>query len=325
MGEGEYKSIIELYESTDDNGVAQSALFSNYSGSNHSEDFNALENYWYGSEDYPYIGISNSPRTGDEPSPAGVNDLQMHPPENKHLAVCAFTAPVDGSYKISGLGIKRVNSGGGSVALVLKANDAKTVAEVTATSQSWALDNKMYDLGELKSGDKIYFAVDHVDNFNFDAAEVSWTVNLFGAEADIVIGESSDESMNSSGTNSSNGEPLDSESSEATDGTSSELGDSGSSNSTTSGESSNEITSDINDQQATSDLFQYAPIEKKLYFYDKELIRTVHVTGLDGSTKRIFRSLHRNELNISTVRGGVLLLRIETHDRKWVTHTLVNY
>ncbi|MGL1889728.1 MAG: metallophosphoesterase [Reichenbachiella sp.] len=320
VGEGEYKSNIELYESTDDNGVGQSALFSNYSGSNHSEGFNALEKFWYGSEGYPYIGISNSPRTGDEPSPEGGNDLQMHPPENKHLAVCAFTVPVDGTYKVSGLGIKRVGSESGNVALVVKGNDLETVVEVTANSQSWALDSKMYDLGALLSGDKIYFAVDHVENFNYDAAEVSWTVNLFGAVSDIVIGESSEDTMNSS-----SGGSIDTESSEGTSESSSTVDIPESSNSEVPDASSNENTSDINDQRAAADLFQYAPVEKKLYFYDKDIIRTVHITGLDGSTKRVFHSLHRNVLNISTVRGGVLLLRIETHDRKWVTHTLVNY
>ncbi|MGL1936615.1 MAG: metallophosphoesterase [Fibrobacterales bacterium] len=322
IGVGEYKTTIEFYESTNDNGINKSSLFGTYKNNNHREDFNALANYWMGAEDYPYAGKSATPRSGGEPEPVGVFDMQMHPPENSHLTVAAFTVPVDGVYKISGLGIKRVVSESGSVALVVKDSDGETVAEVTATSQNWAQDSKMYDLGALTQGASLYFAIDNVEKFNYDACEIMWTVNLFSAEVPVdggvsssTINDSSDELVSSAdvepGTGSSNDEIGENESSSAKE---SEV------------DSSDDERAALDEPfVAFSDLMYYSSVEKRFYFVTPGKIRALTITGIDGRSKSYGIRSSSEYLSLKSFEAGLTFLVIETEDGDMVTHSVVTF
>ncbi|MGL1904158.1 MAG: metallophosphoesterase [Fibrobacterales bacterium] len=320
VGEGEYKTSIELYESTDDNGIKKSSLFGTYNNNNHREDFNALESYWMGAEDYPYAGKSATPRGGSEPEPAGVFDMQMHPPENSHLVVAAFTAPVDGAYKVSGLGIRRVVDKSGSVALVLKKSDGETVAEITATSQSWAQDSKMYDLGTLAKGESIYFAVDNVEKFNYDACEIMWTVNLFSTEVpadDDVSSSTMDASSNESVSSSEQG-PIDISSDDESNETVSSVDEDPKE------ESSEEQRAALEEAFVSfSDVMHYSSIEKRFYYTHPGQIHALSITGLDGRSKSYGISPSRTYMDLTSVESGLIYLRIETTDGVVVTHSVV--
>ncbi len=173
---------LQFYESTNDDGVNKGELLSPYNPGGHSEDFNHVENYW--GEDYPYIGKSTVPQ-GDDTEESreqfpGVLDLQMHPPSNDHLIVCAFEAPFAGNYIVSNLAIRRVYDEGSEAALKLFGPDKELLATLTGNSRSWKYDVKTYTLRNVAEGDLIYFAVDNVDGFAYDAIEVLWSIRFDG-------------------------------------------------------------------------------------------------------------------------------------------------
>ena len=51
------------------------------------------------------------------PTPDGVFDIQVHPPENEHLIVLAFVVPEDGTYSVSGLAVRNVLAWSGGTTL----------------------------------------------------------------------------------------------------------------------------------------------------------------------------------------------------------------
>ncbi|MCK4445530.1 MAG: T9SS type A sorting domain-containing protein, partial [Candidatus Marinimicrobia bacterium] len=93
----------------------------------------------------------------------------------------AFMAPFDGTYSISDLAVRRVHNQGGIVTYKVFDTSKNQVATLTASNnRAWVTDEKIYELGFLSVGDRIYFAVDkgENDNFYWDATEIVWTVTF---------------------------------------------------------------------------------------------------------------------------------------------------
>jgi len=180
---GSITANLELYESSNADGVDQGTELSTYVDGTHSDGFSNVQTYWH-SGSYPYAGKSTITRGDDTgeantPDPTGVYDLQLHPPNNTNLTVCAFVIPVNGKYNISGLAARRIASGGVNTTLKVFDGTKTLIAEITATNdQDWVTDAGEYDLGTLSADTKIYFAVDNTDGYSYDATEIVWTVTL---------------------------------------------------------------------------------------------------------------------------------------------------
>jgi glucose/arabinose dehydrogenase len=175
---------VEFYESINDNGVAKGALFGTFNTGAHPETFNAVERLWGAAAGnvYPYAGKSTVNRglgagETNAPMPLGVRDLQLHPPNNLHLAVSAFRVPVAGSYTLSNLGLRRVSDLGGTVGLHVFNAQQVEIATMTATAnRAWVTSPATYTLSNLSAGSYVYFAVDRAGDYGWDATEVTWTV-----------------------------------------------------------------------------------------------------------------------------------------------------
>jgi len=176
---------IQFYESADDDGVGLDELLTPYNPGTHPDAFNHVENYW-GSE-YPYAGKSNVPQGSDTDESKdrfpGVFDLQIHPPNNKHLIVCSFEVPFDGNYTASGIGIRRVYNENSSVELRLFGPEKELISALSSTSKTWKYDYHTHSLKDLKKGDLIYFAIANFDGFAYDATEILWDVKYDGPKS----------------------------------------------------------------------------------------------------------------------------------------------
>ena len=173
---------LEFYESTDNNGVAQGNLFTDYNIGAHPDAFNNAEMVWSNDGTYPYVAKSTVGRGSDDgeggtPSPFGVNDLQMHPPSSDNLTVSAFVAPVTGEYQVLNLAARRVSPNVGGTSFKVFDQNQNLIAELSVDNQTWVTNSDSFILN-LSANDRIYFAADREDIYNFDALEVSWTVNL---------------------------------------------------------------------------------------------------------------------------------------------------
>ena len=174
---------VSFYESTNNGGVNQGALFSSYTAGSHGDGFNNVQNLWQ-TTDYPYVGKSKVVRGSDQgegnaPEPLGVSDLGIHPPNNNHLTVCAFEVPEDGRYELSSLAVRNVSSetfGEGVIYRVFNENQVEVATVASPSGQAWVVDNQVYDMGNLTTGDKLYFAVDRDGDYSYDATEIVWTV-----------------------------------------------------------------------------------------------------------------------------------------------------
>jgi len=173
---------LKFYESVDDDGVDMGELLTPHNSGEHPDSFNHLENYW--GEDYPYVGKSNVPQGSDtkehKERVPGVFDLQLHPPNNEHLVVCSFEAPFSGNYTISDLGIRRVEDENSGTELKLFDTDKNLISKLSGTSKTWNYDLHTHPLKNLDQGDLIYFAVDNIDGFAYDAVEISWNIRFDG-------------------------------------------------------------------------------------------------------------------------------------------------
>jgi hypothetical protein len=182
-------AAVEFYESTDNGGVMKGSLFGGFTAGTHPEAFNNVQQYWGATTGvvYPYAGRSTMVRGTDAgesnaPSPAGVQDLQLHPPDNGHLVVAAFKVPTSGTYTVSNLGARRVAAGGNDVVYHVFNSQRVKIASIRATAnQDWVTDSNTYTLSGLTAGSYIYFAVDRgADFFYYDATEIAWTVTRTG-------------------------------------------------------------------------------------------------------------------------------------------------
>jgi PKD repeat protein len=173
---------LQFYESADNDGVNMGELLAPYNSGVHPESFNHVENYW--GPEYPYIGKSTVPQGSDTDEhhgkTPGVFDLQMHPPDNKHLVVCSFEVPFSGNYTILNFGVRRVYDEDSGTELKLFGPDKRLLSALSGTTRSWNYDEQTYQFKNLNQGDLIYFAVDNVDGFAYDAVEISWTIRFDG-------------------------------------------------------------------------------------------------------------------------------------------------
>jgi hypothetical protein len=183
-------AVLEFYESTDDFGVNLTSLFSTYNAGEHTNSLAHATDYWANGSGsvYPYAGVSTDERSLDNgetgaPQPHGVFDLQLHPPSTNKLAVCAFVAPVAGTYTLSGLAARRVSEKPstqvGTIRYRVFDHNKTQIANIQASNdRAWVVDPNSYQVGPLNAGDKIYFATDRDGNYEFDFTEVSWTLTL---------------------------------------------------------------------------------------------------------------------------------------------------
>lgn len=159
-------------------------LFTAYTPGLHGEGFNNLKEFWSNQSGggYPYAGKSSVLRGNDAnetntPQPLGVSDLQIHPPQNDHLTVAAFVAPIAGSYSLSDFAIRRAYNQGATVLCMVLDASVKEVASLSASNdQAWVTDTNNYTLGNLKVGDRVYFTVSRDGDYGWDATELSFTL-----------------------------------------------------------------------------------------------------------------------------------------------------
>ncbi len=182
-------AVLELYESADNNGVQPGGRLDEFIAAAHFEAFNNAERYWTvrrptANRGYPYAGKSTIGRGADAGEanaapPLGVRDLQLHPPQSDHLMVAAFVVPITGDYGLSDLAARRVSSSGGTVRYIVLAPSRAVVSTLRAgTDRAWVRDPGQYPLGQLRAGDRIYFAVDRDGDYGWDATEISFSVSL---------------------------------------------------------------------------------------------------------------------------------------------------
>lgn len=176
---------LEFYESTNNFGITKSALLSTFVAGMHADSFNNVQTFWYTTGPdgaYPYVGKSTVGRGSDAGeagalAPLGVNDLAIHPPVNDHNTVVAFKVPQNGTYVISNLGVRRVSNSGNNVRLRVFNPAGTQLTTLNATNnQDWVTTATTYNLGALTAGQYIYFGVDRNGVYDWDAAEISWTV-----------------------------------------------------------------------------------------------------------------------------------------------------
>jgi hypothetical protein len=175
---------LEFYESTNNGGVSKGALFGGFTAGSHPDAFNRVQQYWGGGTGavYPYAGKSTVNRGADAgetnpPSPSGVRDLQLHPPNNLHMTVAAFRVPIAANYKISNLAVRRVYNLGESVNLHVFNTQQVEIATLSASAnQAWVTSASTYTLSGLAAGAYIYFAVDRGVDYSYDATEIAWTI-----------------------------------------------------------------------------------------------------------------------------------------------------
>jgi hypothetical protein len=184
-------AVLEVYESLDDNNVRGGPLLDEFIVTPHYEPFNKVDHYWtvrhpIANRGYPYVGKSMIPRGGDEgelgaPQPAGVFDLQMHPPQRDHLIVTTFIVPLAGPYVVYDLAARRVSQSG-ETAIYTVWNTAMSIVSSIQVGhdRAWTRDPQLYPLGSLRAGDRIYFAVGRDGDYAYDATEISFSVSLVG-------------------------------------------------------------------------------------------------------------------------------------------------
>lgn len=176
-------AALEFYESTNDGGVAKDLLFGEYDAVHPQNWFNRMQAYWSTDGTYPYAGKSavgrvvNAEETGAR-HPFGVMDLQLHPPQNSHLTVAAFVVPATGTYSVSDLGVRRIDTHGQTARLYLFDAQGQQLASLLATNnRAWNNSSLAYGLGTLHEGDRIYFAVGADGEYDYDATEISWQID----------------------------------------------------------------------------------------------------------------------------------------------------
>lgn len=186
------EAVLEFYESTNNGGVAKGDLLPVFFAPAHPFPDNRVGQYWapatggpVGPGDvYPYAGKSLIGRGSDvgesgAPAPLGVRDLQLQPPNNAHLMVVAFRVPADGTYTISGLGVRHIDANNGpSVVRVFDAQARELTMLQATNSRAWVTSPTTYTLPNLTAGQYIYFAADSMAGANYprDFTEVAWTI-----------------------------------------------------------------------------------------------------------------------------------------------------
>jgi hypothetical protein len=184
VGSDSTQADIELYESTNNDGVNKGSLFSTFTSGSHSDGENNVEAFWgnSGGDPYPFAGKSTVGRgsdsgEGNTPAPTGVYDITMHPPGDSTLTVAAFIVPTSGNYSVSNLAVRCVLSSSDSATLkVFNASQSQIAGLQATNNRDWVTDAGTYDLGSLTAGDRIYFAVDNDGDFAYDSTEITWTV-----------------------------------------------------------------------------------------------------------------------------------------------------
>lgn len=185
---GTKSAVLDFYVSANDDGVTPGIPFTQYTAGNHIEAHqlvNTFHSFVAGGGDV-YAGKSTIRRGNDSnesnsPSPLGVIDLQLHPPDDFKLIVAAFTVPESGNYTVSNLGMRRIDPTSGQTAQLKLFNSSRILlTTLMATSQSWTLDSSTFNLGALNAGDKIYFAVDSDGRNWWDGIETAWTITKTG-------------------------------------------------------------------------------------------------------------------------------------------------
>lgn len=186
VGSGSTSATVELYKSTNDDGVIKGSLFTTYNSGNHTNANAHAKQYWADGSGavYPFAGLSTVTRGNDvnetnPPSPNNVTDLQLHPPQDAKLTVAAFVVPVAGEYTVSNLGVRRVSPNGTTVVFKVFDNNQDLVTSLTANdNQAWVKASGPYSVGTLAVNDRIYFATDNDGDWAFDFTEVAFTINL---------------------------------------------------------------------------------------------------------------------------------------------------
>jgi len=180
---------LEFYESTDDFGIAKNYLLGTFTDGGHPFDFNHINRFWSVDGYYPYAGKSVIGRGGHDnetnvAAPFGQRDMQMHPPIDDHNVIAAFIVPENGTYSVSGLGIRRLEANGQTARLRLFNPQGAELANLQASNnQAWVRSGNTYQVGTLCAGDRIYFAIHNDGDWEWDATSISWEIKQNDTES----------------------------------------------------------------------------------------------------------------------------------------------
>lgn len=173
---------MEFYKSINAGGVDRGSLFTTFNPGLHPDGAVLMENYWAdGIGGYTHVGKSTIDRGSganetNAPSPSGVRDLQLHPPDDDTLTVAAFIVPSSGTYEVRNLAARRVDGNTGQSASLKVFSPSKSLlATVQTVSQAWATDANTYSI-EANAGDRIYLAVDRDGLYWWDFVEIAWQI-----------------------------------------------------------------------------------------------------------------------------------------------------
>lgn len=182
-------ATLDLYESGADLSAQPGTLLDSFDAEHPdvtSQDAATVR--WDDSSRYPYIAKNMTARSAvSDPAPAGVFDLQLHPPNNGHYAVAAFVVPVAGRYVVSDFAARHILADAGEswAGLVLGNAPSAVLSDIlTPTNdQLWESQLGTVDLGDLPANERICFGVYRsfdFDNFG-DATELSFTLTAQSA------------------------------------------------------------------------------------------------------------------------------------------------
>jgi poly(3-hydroxybutyrate) depolymerase/methionine-rich copper-binding protein CopC len=177
-------ATVEFYQSTENTKVTRGTLFPVFNPGDHPNSNSATTSYWANvtGNAFPYAGKSKVPRGNqhNDPSPTGVFDLEMHPPNSDKLTVAAFIVPAAGNYSISNVAVRRIYyTTSGTSTLRVFDNHAVEIFSITGNnSLNWISNTTTYDLGSLNTGERIYFGIDRDANYASDFTEIAWTITM---------------------------------------------------------------------------------------------------------------------------------------------------
>lgn len=182
---GNVSAFIDCWISQDFDDPDFAASLDQFNPGAHPDGFNRASTWWSASaSNYPYCGKSDVPRGSDggesgAPEPLGVYDLQVHPPDGIPLIVAVFVVPTAGTYAVSGIASRRVDSGGGSATSAVYDAGSNALGSSFLTPNNdriWDVAPGELALGVLSSGDVVHFVVQRNGDYAFDAVELVWTL-----------------------------------------------------------------------------------------------------------------------------------------------------
>lgn len=179
---GDIAAKVKFYIPENDCSVLSGKPLKIYEEKSHPESFNNLHKYWYSDHGYPYVGFSSVPRGSDKSEkghqkPLGMYDLQMHPPaKGCDMVASSFEVPKTGEYQIRNFGVRKVSAQGKKAQVRIHNQSGTIIHSIDLQSTEWIFTKDPVNMGSLTKGEKFYFSVHSKDDYEWDAVEISWSI-----------------------------------------------------------------------------------------------------------------------------------------------------